>query len=167
MENRRWTPLAISLLAIVVTAGILVWSRYSGKQATEIIISSPPPAEQIGEVYIGGAVNNPGLYPLRADDSIAILVQAAGGTTTGIECDNISLYIAEAGEKDSPQKVDINRAEAWLLEALPGIGSDRANAIVDYRNQHGPFRNTGELTKVSGIGTSIFRQIEPLVAVVE
>jgi len=167
MENRRWTPLAISLLAIVVTAGILVWSRYSGKQATEIIISSPRPVEQMGEVYIGGAVNNPGLYPLRADDSVAILVQAAGGTTTGIECDNVRLYIAEAGEKDSPQKVDINRAEAWLLEALPGIGSDRANAIVEYRNQHGPFRNNGELTKVSGIGTTIFRQIEPLVTVAE
>ncbi|MDD5591276.1 MAG: ComEA family DNA-binding protein [Dehalococcoidales bacterium] len=167
MENRRWTPLVISLLAIVITAGILVWSRYKGNQATEIIISSPPRVEQIGEVYIGGAVNNPGLYPLRADDSIAILVQVAGGTTGGTECDNISLYVLEAGEKCSPQKIDLNRAEVWLLEALPGIGSDRANAIVDYRNQNGPFRNVSELTKVSGIGTKTFQQIEPLVTIAE
>ena len=54
-----------------------------------------------------------------------------------------------------------------MLKALPGIGIDRANAIVAYRNQNGPFCNTSELIKVSGIGTKTFQQIESLVTVAD
>ena len=167
MASKYRTPLTISLLAVIITAGVLVWSRYNANQPAEITIANPPQVEQPGEIYIGGAVNNPGLYPLNAGASIAVLVQAAGGTTTGSESDNISLYIPESGEEDLPQKIDLNRAEVWLLKALPGIGIDRANAIVSYRNQNGPFRNTSELIKVSGIGTKTFQQVEPLVAVAD
>ena len=162
MASKYWTPLTISLLAVIITAGVSVWSRYNANQSTEITIANPSHEEQPGEIYIGGAVNNPGLYPLKASDSIAVLVQAAGGTTTGIESDDIRLYIP-----DLPQKIDLNRAEVWLLKALPGIGSDRANAIVAYRNQNGYFRNTSELIKVSGIGTKTFQQVEPLVTVAD
>jgi len=167
MASKYWTPLTISLLAVIITASILVWSRYNANQSTEITIASPPHVEQPGEIYIGGAVNNPGLYPLKTGDSIAVLVQAAGGTTNGIESDDIRLYIPEAGEEAPPQKIDLNRAEVWLLKALPGIGNDRADAIVAYRNQNGHFRNTSELIKVSGIGTKTFQQIEPLVTVAD
>lgn len=167
MVSKYWTPLTISLLAIIITASIVVWSRYNANQPMEITIANPPHEEQPGEIYIGGAVHNPGLYPLKASDSIAVLVQAAGGTTTGVKSGNIRLYIPEAGEEDQPQKIDLNRAEVWLLKALPGIGSDRANAIIAYRNQNGPFRNTSELIKVSGIGTKTFQQIEPLIAVAD
>ena len=166
MASKYRTPLTISLLAIIITASIVVWSRYNANQPTEITIANPPHEEQPGEIQIGGAVNNPGLYPLKAGDSIAVLVQAAGGTTTGSESDDIRLYIPEVGE-DPSQKIDLNRAEVWLLKALPGIGSDRANAIVAYRNQNGPFRNTSELIKVSGIGTKTFQQVEPLVTVAD
>ena len=167
MESKYWMPITISILAVIITAGVLVWSRYNANQSTEITIANAAHEEQPGEVCIGGAVKNPGLYPLKADDSIAVLVQIAGGVTTGRKLDNIRLYITEPGEEDLPQKIDINRAEVWLLKALPGIGNDRANDIVFYRNQNGPFRNTSELIKVSGIGTKIFQQIEPLVTVVD
>ena len=58
------------------------------------------------------------------------------------------------------QKVDINRAPAWLLEALPGIGEVRAQDIINYREQNGPFRTIYELLEVKGIGPATFEQVE-------
>lgn len=49
--------------------------------------------------------------------------------------------------------VDINTADAATLSAeLNGIGMARAQAIVEYREQHGPFKSADELTNVTGIG---------------
>lgn len=49
-------------------------------------------------------------------------------------------------------RLDINRASAEELELLPGIGRVRAEAIVRYRNEHGPFQSLEELGNVAGIG---------------
>jgi competence protein ComEA len=70
-------------------------------------------------------------------------------------------------EGEPPQKVNINRAEAWLLGALPGIGEVRAQAIIDYRQQNGPFRSTNELLKVAGIGTATYERIKDLITVAD
>lgn len=52
--------------------------------------------------------------------------------------------------------VDINSADAsTLARELTGIGPDRAQAIVDYRKDHGPFRSVDELVKVKGVGKRI------------
>ena len=64
-----------------------------------------------------------------------------------------------------PQKIDINRAEAWLLEALPGIGPSKAQAIIAYREQNGDFSDIVEITEVSGIGMSIYEDIRELITV--
>ena len=51
------------------------------------------------------------------------------------------------------ETVDINTAStAQLAAALDGIGESKAQAIVDYRDRHGPFRHIDELVKVKGIG---------------
>lgn len=65
----------------------------------------------------------------------------------------------------SPQKIDINRADAWLLEALPGIGPSKAQAIIVYREQNGGFSDTVEITEVAGIGMSIYDDIKDLITV--
>ena len=82
-----------------------------------------------------------------------------------LDFDGLKLYIPDTGEGPGPQKIDINRAEVWLLKALPGIGETLAQRIVDYRRQNGPFQNTRELTGVSGIGDSTYEQIEHLITV--
>ena len=48
--------------------------------------------------------------------------------------------------------IDINRATSDDLISLPGIGPALAQRIIDYRNEHGPFRLVEELERVSGIG---------------
>ncbi|MCB1575751.1 MAG: helix-hairpin-helix domain-containing protein [Xanthomonadales bacterium] len=51
------------------------------------------------------------------------------------------------------EKVDINTADAaTLATALQGIGTQKAEAIVLYREQHGPFKTVDMLTQVKGIG---------------
>ena len=49
--------------------------------------------------------------------------------------------------------VNINTADAEKLAAeLDGIGLSKAQAIVDYRTDNGPFQSADELVEVKGIG---------------
>ena len=165
--SKFWTLITILLVVTIIAGGILVWSRYSRSQPVEISISKSSSQEQLNLIYIGGAVTNPGFYPLRAGDSIEALTQAAGGTTSSADLGGLKLYVPAVEEEKSPQKVNINRAEAWLLEALPGIGETRAQAIIDYRRENGLFRNVNELTKVEGIGTTTYEKIKDLITVAD
>ncbi|NOX44008.1 MAG: helix-hairpin-helix domain-containing protein [Gammaproteobacteria bacterium] len=50
--------------------------------------------------------------------------------------------------------VDINSADAkTIAAAISGIGLKKAEAIVAYRNEKGPFQSIDELTNIKGIGT--------------
>ncbi|MGM0534307.1 MAG: ComEA family DNA-binding protein, partial [Campylobacterota bacterium] len=48
--------------------------------------------------------------------------------------------------------VNINTAEAEKLQELQGIGEVKAERIVEYRKQNGPFESASQLTEVKGIG---------------
>ena len=118
-----------------------------------------------GNIYVSGSVNNPGLYPFKQDDSLDDLVQAAGGLQNGANLAQVSLIIPDPTSTSLPQRIDINRAEAWLLAALPGIGDTRAGDIVAYREQNGPFRAVNDLLKVKGIGQVTMDKIKDLVTI--
>ena len=50
-------------------------------------------------------------------------------------------------------QVNINTADAETISAeLNGIGLSKAEAIVEYRKKHGPFRSVDDLSLVKGIG---------------
>lgn len=61
--------------------------------------------------------------------------------------------------------IHINTADSAALQALPGIGEKRAEAILEYREANGPFSSVDDLTQVSGIGEGILGQIRELVTV--
>lgn len=51
------------------------------------------------------------------------------------------------------EPVDINTADAEAIsKSLKGVGMSKAEAIVEYRKKHGPFKNADELSLVKGIG---------------
>ncbi|GCF07690.1 Tex family protein [Dictyobacter arantiisoli] len=54
--------------------------------------------------------------------------------------------------------VEVNSASAALLKRVSGINSRVANAIVKYREAHGPFKARKDLLKVSGLGPATFVQ---------
>lgn len=57
-------------------------------------------------------------------------------------------------------KVNINTASVSQLQRLEEIGEKRAQDIVDYREQNGPFTNLEDIMKVSGIGEKTFEKIK-------
>ena len=163
--DRYWILITIFLVAIIIIGGIVAWSRYSPSRPIEISI--PPGEELWGKIYIGGNVTTPGFYSFATGDSIEALIQTAGGTTSSANLSGLRLYIPGLGEGQEPQKVNINRAEVWLLKALPGIKDTLAQRIIDYRQQNEPFRNTKELLEVAGIGTTTYEQIKHLITVAD
>lgn len=51
------------------------------------------------------------------------------------------------------QTVNINQADAdQLARVLVGVGSQKAEAIIAYRTEHGPFSSLEQLLEVNGIG---------------
>ena len=166
-SGKRRLTIATLMIAAIITGSILAGSGCDSTQSIEIAISETTVTGQITRIYIGGAVNNPGFYPLADGDSLESLIQAAGSTIDGTDLSRIELHIAQAEEEETPQKIDINRAAAWLLEALPGIGEIRAQAITDYRRQNGLFHNISELTRVEGIGITTYEQIKYLITVAD
>jgi competence ComEA-like helix-hairpin-helix protein len=48
--------------------------------------------------------------------------------------------------------ININTAGLDLLDTLPGIGPKLAQAIIDYRNEYGPFEKPEDIVNVPGIG---------------
>lgn len=61
--------------------------------------------------------------------------------------------------------IDINRADAEQLTALPGIGEVLAGRIVAYREENGSFLSTQELQNVEGIGEKRLEVILDLITV--
>lgn len=165
MTKKLWSLIVILLIAIIIIGSLVIWSRYRPSQPIEISLT--PSRELQGKIYVGGAVNYPGFYPLKGGDSLEDIIRAAGGTHSDADLGRFKLYISKVGEEEPPQKVNLNRAEAWLLKALPGIGDTRAQAIIDYRQQKGRFDNITELLKVQGIGATTFERIKDLITVAD
>jgi len=166
--SKVWTLVVIFLVVAIIAGGITLGLRLPGNSPGQPIqITLPQPEARRGTVYIHGEVKNPGFFPLQVNDSLDSLLQAAGGPTAGANLSGLEIYLPGANETQSAQKVDINRAAVWLLDALPGIGEALAQRIVDYRTKNGPFRNIDELLKVPGIGTSVYDKIKNLITVSE
>lgn len=165
--NKYWLIiLGILLLTSFITGSILLTIRLRQHQPVEISISETAVLERTGQIYIDGAVACPGFYTARNGDTLeSILLDA--GVSPDADWNRMKLYIPKTGETREPQKVNLNLAEAWLISALPGIGPETAQAIVEYRNQHGSFRRIEDLLNVRGIGNTTLNRIKGLVTLEE
>lgn len=170
MSNRLdkyWIAIIALLLLCLISGGIILAVKLNSRPAVEISLNSNKPPDYRLEVYIDGAVANPGFYPAKETDSLTDLIRSAG-LTPDANTGKLKIYIPKIDETSSqqkPQKINLNRADVWLLEALPGIGQSKAQSIVDYRNKYGPFRSIADLLKVSGISKSILDNCKNLITV--
>ncbi len=169
--ERYRTPIIVLLSVLILIGGAVFLYRQTSLPHSEEIAILPPSPEIC--VYVEGEVVNPGIYTLEAGDHVAQAVEAAGGFT--LDADRGSVNLAATlrdGEQihifklgDIPQKININTAEAWLLESLPGIGETLAQRIVDYRIANGYFQCIEDLSNVPDIGPAVFDKVKDKIVV--
>ena len=164
----KWWILICALLVLAVIAGGVVFGlrQWGRGEPVEITLSTTPASAL--EVYLSGAVANEGIYNFNEDSSLEDILQGAGGVSEDADLSSIEIHISTIGESSlvQPQKVNINTAEAWLLEALDGIGPTLAQRIIEYRESNGPFNSVDELTKVYDIGSKILEEIRDKITVI-
>jgi competence protein ComEA len=146
-----------------------------------------PMAEVV--VHVAGAVAEPGVYELPSGSRVHVAIDAAGGPLPKARpsalnlaaplVDGERIYVPRVGEDvpvavdegtsgpDSAPSgpVDVNHATVDQLDELPGIGPATATAIVDHREQNGPFATVDDLEAVRGIGPAKLDAIRDLVSV--
>ena len=66
-------------------------------------------------------------------------------------------HASDAGRHQNG-KVNINSADVKELMTLTGVGRKVAEKIVEYRDNHGPFKKADEVRKVEGIGTGVWEK---------
>ena len=112
--DRFYLFITVLLLVAAIAGGVVLAVQHSRNQPVEIVLSQTAPPEQSGELYVSGAVANPGIYPWQEGDTIQALL-----LDTGVEPDadlsHIEIHIPWEGEEQSPQKIDINRAQPLSL----------------------------------------------------
>jgi len=192
--RRRWLLAAHgSSLAWLLVAGLVVvlvaayaLSRHHGAPAApadplpSVPVAVPSTASLV--VDVGGRVHHPGLVTLPTGARVADAIAAAGGALRPADLGTINLAArvtdgelllvgvpgaaadgsGATGGGSAP--VDLNSATVDQLDALPGVGPVLAQRIVDWRQQHGGFRQVEDLQQVPGIGARKFADLKSLVS---
>ncbi|MEK8129373.1 helix-hairpin-helix domain-containing protein [Paenibacillus filicis] len=115
----------------------------------------------------GGAMKELGSAgPALTDAGIGAGAQnvGVGGSAAAVQQPGTPAMATETGAS-SGGKLDLNRATAEQLVALPGIGPSKAQAILELRKKLGGFRSVDQLKQVKGIGAQTFKKLEPLITV--
>jgi competence protein ComEA len=141
-------------------------------------------------VDVKGAVRHPGVYTVEEGDRLIDAITAAGGYLPDADSrllnhamkltDELLVYVPLVGEEpleggmslvvqQNPQNndglININTADEILLMTINGIGPAKASAIINYREEHGPFISPESIMDVSGIGQKTFEKLEHQITV--
>ncbi|MBM4443843.1 MAG: ComEA family DNA-binding protein [Chloroflexi bacterium] len=172
-SHQKWWLLALGVLMVALVAGgaVLAYKHSSRPKPLEIEVSSSPPASPV-DIYLSGALASEGIYAFSLDTTLEAVLERAGGLTDAGEPIGLKLYVLHAGEDpfgpaDVGKRVNVNTATMEELETLNGIGPVKAQAIVDYRNEHVLFRTVDELLNVPGIGPQTLEEIRDQISLVD
>lgn len=136
-------------------------------------------------VDVKGAVRHPGVYTLEEGDRLIDAINAAGGYLPEADArqvnhalklsDELLIYIPTEGEEvpaeqpssssaeaseSSDSSININTASESELLSINGVGPAKAQAIIQYREEHGPYQSPEDLMNVSGIGQKTFEKLQ-------
>jgi len=179
-----------AIVGLLIGGLVFLTTRMPSGQKVELMPSSTPAPIS---VYITGAVERPGVYQVPRDSRLVEVIATAGGLLEGAEIDKLNLAekVTDGQQLNIPGNVEIptpqlviggggllvtptppvgglvniNTADAALLETVPGIGPTIASRIIAYREENGPFERVDDLTKVAGIGPATMEKIKPFVTV--
>lgn len=129
-------------------------------------------------IDVKGAVSKEGVYEMKEGDRVKDAVQKAGGFLSEVDMkkvnlaqivqDQMLLYIPSKNESEQgvltsskeDGKIRINTAAKEQLEKITGIGSRKAESILKYREEHGPFQKIEDLLEIDGIGAKSLEKIK-------
>ncbi|MEX2159336.1 MAG: ComEA family DNA-binding protein [Dehalococcoidia bacterium] len=172
-------------LASVFAAGaaFFVAERNDGPPPLEIVAAGSDAGQPI-EVYVTGAVTNPGVYQLSGGARVVDALNQAGGQAPDADIEAINLAerlhdedqvaVPRLGETSaitgttgaaSAGVVNINTATAAELDALPGIGEVYSARIVESRDAVGPFQTLEDLLTRDLVPRATFEKIYELITV--
>jgi competence ComEA-like helix-hairpin-helix protein len=134
-------------------------ARYNGDDGDDIGDLSPKAVLQILSIYIGER-NVPLVFDTTAGDQVWNF--PAWRYTL-----NLSETTVGGGGETTSGLININTAGVEELDTLWGISVVRANRIIQYREQNGPFQTIEEIVDVRGIGWGIFNRIKDQLTVSE
>jgi competence protein ComEA len=154
-------------VGLLVCVGAL-WVR--GRQG-----GGPPPRV----VEVDGEVPRPGLHAVPAPATVGAALRLAGVDPSGIPAGVLGAEVGEGvritveggsvrlSELRDPLvvglPVDVNRASAEALEALPGVGPSTAAAIVAEREAGGPYADVDALVRARGVGPATVEALRPFI----
>ena len=193
--QRRTLILKGTIVALIAVAALVVFmtgghgnkgvtipeTGDSGQAGQEAAGNSDNGADRI-IIDVAGAVKNPDVVELPSGSRVEDAVDAAGGLLVNADVSSINraavlsdgekVYIpflddedGASGDSGDDGLVNLNTADAALLETLPGIGPATAAKIIQYRNENGLFKKTEDLMNVSGIGPVTYAELEPLIGI--
>lgn len=153
-------------------------------QAKEIEKKSKPKISDTKEqkkiivIDMKGAVVKEGVYEMEEGDRVKDAIEKAGGflpeadrmkvNLAQMVQDQMILYVPNKNEQvqevtaalKGEGKVQINAASKEQLEKITGIGSRKAESILKYREEHGPFQKIEDLLEIDGIGVKSLEKIK-------
>ncbi len=159
--------LIIFALLIIIVGGVAILFQLHPWAKGPLEITMPEktsPLAKQSEIYIDGDIASPGWFTISEDTRISDLISMAGVPSYKAGISTMKLYIP-SDDSYAPQLISINRADTWLLDALPGIGPTTAQKIIDYRESNGPFVTISEIKLVPGISDSTYENIKDLITV--
>jgi competence protein ComEA len=180
LERYRWLVVAVLAIPLLVGIGVLLGKRLESPGALTIQSGQLAPGNV--SVYVTGAVQKPGVYPLADGSRWIDALAAAGGATAEADLTAVNLskraqdedeivvpqrgQQAVAGAAQSPGPlVDLNTATEAQLEALPGIGAVHAGKIIQSRTTDGPFTQVEDLVLRKLVTAALFQSIAAMITI--
>jgi competence protein ComEA len=105
------------------------------------------------------------LYNVFMTEPSAVAAQENDGTTALVTVTEPAVVPGTTAPAVTESLININTATAEELETLKGIGPAKAEAIVAYREQNGPFSSVDDLVNVTGIGEKTLANIRDKITV--
>lgn len=173
------------VLAVVVSVPVMLKNRSAGSRGAPTTFSDMTGGSFGNVVRIRGDVRHPGIYPLSANElpysviNMALplrpfrrLSSGAHGVRNVRNGDDLRIRIMSDGRafiaySTLPARqrlqlgipLDINQMSETDFDSLPGIGSQMAKRIVEYRQNNGGSMRVEGLKQIEGIGDKRYSRL--------
>lgn len=176
------------IVAVLVVSLIFFISVQKKDSVSKVSLDQSPVAEQeetaspaVMMVDVKGEVSKPGVYQVEQGMRVDDVICMAGGMTSEADSTSVNLaqvlvdemvilvgemgVVVQEGSSSLSEQLSINQATAEELQTLNGIGPSKADAIIQYREEHGPFQKIEDLLEVPGIGEATLSHLEESIRV--